>query len=142
MGFILCPFLVFTKVKLKRQPLCLAKLITLKIKIMASSIRLKKDVIKMYAMTAHLRSLIKQDKLFKKNFQKDPVGMLEEFGLSRKQAVNIIANDIGVKVASDWCICTGCCCTGCCISSKSVISTRVLPAISDAAGWKKLSLGK
>ncbi len=105
---------------------------------MLSPIRRTRNLLKLQAVSAHIRSLNSQDPKFAENFKKDPVGIMEQFGISRAQAVEIIACDLGVDIAKMDCVCTGCCCTGCSYSGKNVYDLPSLPAIGNIAAWKAL----
>lgn len=93
------------------------------------------------AKVAKVRERLRRDAAFRESFKKDPVKSLGEFQISRDVATNLVATDLGVKAASDWCICTGCCCTGCCVSRSSVYDRSVLPAATDQKAWARLAKG-
>src|SRR5215831_1877836 len=87
---------------------------------------------------AKVRERLKSDTAFREKFQKDPAAALGEFKISRELAVNMMANDRGVKVSESWCLCTKCCCTSCSISKFRENDKLSLPASRNQKAWESL----
>ena len=102
----------------------------------------KTNMLTIYSAVVTMHRRLRTDPGFKKAVREDPVGTLVANGIPRAVAVNILANDLGVPVESDWCVCTGCCCTACSVTGRGVVDVRALPALSDGEGWLALARGR
>jgi len=99
----------------------------------------KTNMFKVLTAMEDVRAKAKKDAAFRKTIKADPLATLRKAGVSRAVATNMIANDLGVRVSSDWCVCTGCCCTGCCVTSINLFDRASLPAARNQAAWKALA---
>ena len=99
----------------------------------------KPNMLNVLTAMEDVRAKAKKNASFRSAIKSDPLGTLRKAGVARAVATNMIANDLGVKVSSDWCICTGCCCTGCCVTSINLFDRSSLPAARNQAAWKALA---
>ena len=103
----------------------------------------KINKLKTGAITAHVNNLIKTDADFKAKFQSDPVGVLSQFGLSRKESASLILSTINNEQKLGLAGITDCCCTasitGSCGCDANSNFWKALPSINDTKAWSKLA---
>jgi hypothetical protein len=113
---------------------------------MAATIRVRfpKDINKLNikAVMQGLQARLKSDPTFRNKVRKDPVGVLIDHGIPRPVAVAIVADDVGVGIGPQAGDITTCCCSACSYSKSRLFDMTGLPAIDDAAGWRKLAAGR
>jgi len=108
---------------------------------------LKINKLKTGAIVAHINNLISSDQHFKAKYQHDPVGVLVQFGLSRKLSAALVLetmkNQQGSKgIAGAAAGITDCCCTGSITISCGDSFYDKMPRIDDIKGWSKIASGK
>ena len=92
-----------------------------------------------------IRKQLESDAGLRKLVKKDPIGVLERFGISRAVAVAIVADDAGVPVIAGGGVAmeiTKCCCSACSVSKFRISDIESLPAPGDITGWSKLAKSK
>ncbi len=100
--------------------------------------RVRVNKLQTSVICAHVRHMLKTDDTFEKTFKADPIGVLNQYGLSRTLAVGIMAEskaNIG-NVASSI---TDCCCTGSVTINCGSAFWAKLPQVDDIRGWQKLT---
>lgn len=97
----------------------------------------------------HLRTEVKENKEFAQVVEQDPIGVLTQFGFSKRAAAALIAQEIGLGNKLGVTDITSCCLTNittCCVSSKQIfdksIELKNLPDVNDTAAWKSLLAGR
>ena len=101
--------------------------------------RVKINKLQTSVICAHVRHMIETDETFKKTFEKDPVGVLNQYGLSRTLAVGIMAES-KVNIGNVASTITDCCCSSSITNGYTANFWNKLPDIDDQRAWRKLTV--
>jgi hypothetical protein len=88
-----------------------------------------------------IQQKIRSDPDFVAKLKRDPIGVLQQFGIPRTVAVAIVADDVGIVIrpTEDMRAMTDCCCSACSVShARFFEEIAVLPAANDLKAWKGL----